>query len=629
MALSSSRYPPSASRDLPRDDPLSPELHSELPATGPYAATPAEDNGELPLTVPKSGSAGSDTGPREGDEGFLAPFGKYELLEVIARGGMGIVYRARDPELGRVVALKTMRTDPTAASDEQVERFRREAQAIAQLNHRHIVPVFEFGVQEGTAYFAMAYVPGGSLAQERQEYRADPRKAAEVMEKVARAVDHAHQHGILHRDLKPSNILLDEDGEPLVADFGLAKFLGTDTDLTQTGNVLGTLHYMSPEQVNGIHSQLGPASDVWALGVMLFELLAGQRPFRGEGREEIFRKILHDEPPSPRQARPGLDRGLEVIIGKCLAKDPARRYASAAELADDLGRWQRGEPLRARPEGWYQRMLRRFRRHPTLTAVGTLLSAFALVLLAILSVTGLTQPRAGDWKFLKAELQARRPVDLIGTEGVPKDYRFLAGASKFADRPAHGAPFTLQGAERSLSMLELLDAPPVATYRIRAQLRSPNTRLGEAGVFLALARRPTIEGTELWYCAAGADYSAGMVRLKLCRASDNRQLSNLDRPGSMFHQVMLLDCRPNAPLTQDDSHEIAVEVTPTNFTLVWDGKRIGGIAGAAVAATWTGPLLPGLPPVLVAAVPPFPASGGMGIYTLGGSASFRRVVVEP
>jgi predicted Ser/Thr protein kinase len=312
-------------------------------------------------------------------------FGDYELLEEIAHGGMGVVFKARQVPLNRVVALK-MILQGTFATEKHVGRFRAEAEAAANLDHPHIVPIYEVGEYEKQQYYAMKFVEGTSLAK---LVRSDPRKEVEGLLPVIRAVHHAHQRGILHRDLKPSNVLVDGHGTCFVTDFGLAKRLAdVDSSFTETGQVLGTPRYMAPEQADG-QKDLTVAADVYSLGVILYERLTGQTPFTGENALTLLRRARELDPPRPSSIRPGLDRDLETVVLKCLEKEPARRYSSAEALADDLDRWFRGEPIEARPVGRLQRLWFWVRRNPALAAaegmaaVGLVaawifLSAFAL-----------------------------------------------------------------------------------------------------------------------------------------------------------------------------------------------------------------------------------------------------------
>ncbi|HVK18730.1 MAG TPA: protein kinase [Fimbriiglobus sp.] len=293
----------------------------------------------------------------------------YRILRELGRGGMGVVYEARQTVLDRVVALKTLL--PGYAVPEELDRFRREAEAIARLDHAHIVPVYEVGESGGVPYFSMKYYAGGSLAQRPRARATDLHADAGLVETVARAVHHAHQRGILHRDLKPSNILLDETGNPHVADFGLAKRFDPNAGGTLASTIVGTPSYIAPEQARG-ERVVTTASDIYGLGAILYELLTGEPPFQGESALATLLAVVDRPPRSPRLANPRVPHDLETICLKCLEKEPARRYASAAELADDLERWRRGDPISARPEGRVESLVRWCRRKPREAAIAVL-----------------------------------------------------------------------------------------------------------------------------------------------------------------------------------------------------------------------------------------------------------------
>lgn len=327
-------------------------------------------------------------------------FGDYELLEEIARGGMGVVYKARQLSLDRIVAVKMMQPG-IVASDEEVRRFRSEATAAANLHHPNIVAIHEIGEQDGLHYFSMDYIEGGSLAGMAAGNPLEEKVAAAHVRTLAGTIQYAHDNGIIHRDLKPSNVLIDRAGQLHITDFGLARTIDRHSSLTATGALLGTPSYMSPEQAEG--GNLGPTTDVYALGVVLYELLAGRPPFQGSTALETIQQVLHAEPVSPRQLRPETSRDLETICLTALRKDPQRRYQTAQAMADDLGRFLRGEPIVARRIGMPARAWRWCRRHPwqaTATA--------ALVVVAALTIASTTVLRGRLFQSLLQQARLQR-----------------------------------------------------------------------------------------------------------------------------------------------------------------------------------------------------------------------------
>ena len=272
----------------------------------------------------------------------------YDILAELGRGGMGVVYKARHVTLNRVVALKMMLSGAHAGATE-LARFRSEARAVARLQHPHIVQIFEVGEHAGLPFFALEFLEAGSLAGRLDGTPWADRRAAELVRKLAAAVQHAHEHGIVHRDLKPANVLLLADGAPKVADFGLAKGVERDGERTQTGAIIGTPNYMAPEQARAAAAEVGPRTDVYALGVILYELLTGRVPFLCATTRDTLEQVREQNPVPPRQQQPKISRDLETICLKCLEKRPEDRYATARDLADDLGRFLAGEPITARP----------------------------------------------------------------------------------------------------------------------------------------------------------------------------------------------------------------------------------------------------------------------------------------
>ncbi|HSR67030.1 MAG TPA: serine/threonine-protein kinase [Acidobacteriota bacterium] len=314
--------------------------------------------------------------------------GDYEILSEIASGGAGVVYRARQISLNRIVALKFLRVGEFATKRE-VERFRAEAEAAARLDHPNIVPVFAVGQLEGRHYFSMKLVEGRSLSEEFARLRQQPRDLVRLLVTIAQAVHHAHQRGLLHRDIKPSNILLDEDGTPYVADFGIAKRIDPGEDRTETGWALGTPAYMAPEQITPSKGEVTVQTDVYGLGCLLYQALAGHQPFQGHNVSEVFRKVMEEAPP-PISKRPGaVPRDLETIALKCLSKEPELRYASALQLADDLERWLNHEPIRARQSNLMERLWLIWRRKPVATSLGAAVILLVVVLAVGASVASL------------------------------------------------------------------------------------------------------------------------------------------------------------------------------------------------------------------------------------------------
>ncbi len=394
----------------------------------------------------------------------LRQFGGYELLSEIARGGMGVVYRARQVSLNRIVAIKTILSGLHAAPGD-VERFYAEAEAAALLDHPGIVPIFDVGEYQGQPYFSMGFVDGRTLADRLTEGPLEARAAAELVRTVCEAVQYAHERDVIHRDLKPGNILLDHDGRPRITDFGLAKCLTDDAGRTATGQMLGTPSYMPPEQAAGRLDAVGPAADIYALGAILYALITGRPPFHAASSVDTLRQVMDNEPVRPSDLAPGTPRDLETIALKCLQKPIAQRYASVRDLGDDLQRFLDGLPIVARPVSRWERGWRWCRRNPYLAVLGG-----AVALLAVISTAaalGFRVQLARAENATQAETVAKQEAVLAKQEATDKlwdSYVVAARAERMSRRS--GQRFN------SLRAIESALALPVPKDRSRDELRT-------------------------------------------------------------------------------------------------------------------------------------------------------------
>jgi serine/threonine-protein kinase len=573
--------------------------------------------------------------PRVEGRQLPAQFGPYLLLEKLGEGGMAVVFKARQVRPNRLVAIKIPRCAPVPGT-EAYQRFHFESEAVARLQHDNIVRIYECGEQEGLPYFSMEYIQGGSLAQKMALAPLPERQAAELVETLARAVHFAHLQGVVHRDLKPGNVLLDHGGSIKLSDFGLAKFQDTDLNLTHAGQRLGTPAYMAPEQVDSNNRQLSSKIDIWALGVILYELLTGRTPFPGEDRDQIFHKILKEEPISPRTANRRCGRSPETIVLKCLEKNPARRY-SAVDLADDLGRWRRGEPILARPLPFVYRLGRALRRHPVRTAAA-LLGAAALALVII--VLARTTPVAD----MEGKLAREEPVTLVGETGMPEYFRWVTGQDSAQASLAQDGSFSVHSMK--LALVELLPRVPLSRYRIRAELRHEQSNDGgEVGIYFSYLLFPTSRGPVHAFCHFAFNdcfdlgdrakrfldvpivaLPPGNTAILRARFYGDPGFSKMDRTfgdiSSSRFQVMRT------------WRSFTIEASPGHVKATWEGQALERALEIesiyrTVEQSVKKNSLPAEFSTFNGVALGFKSQDSLGIYVKRGSASFRHVVVEP
>lgn len=393
-------------------------------------------------------------------------FHRFVLLRELGQGGMGVVYKAFDTHLDRMVALKM--TIPLegnhSANFMKMERFSIEAKAMARLNHVNIISVLEIGEAEQCAYLVMPYLPGGTLSDRLRKFDT-PGKIVSMFANVVSAVQHAHENEVLHRDLKPANILFTKDNEPVVADFGLAKLTEQSMNLTIPGIGLGTPPYMAPEQTPLGNGNVTPVSDIWSLGVLLYELLTKKRPFEGETNYDVYTNIIRKKPIPIRQLDQSIDRNLEAIVMKCLQKRPSDRFQSAEALYQELDRWQKGKPILTRRDNFWEGTKRWVRAHPFFALLTVQL---LLLLLAAPVVYYRLHPDRPLWEQ-QARLEKRKPIQILGPNGEPSWYRWVWSKQSQAGVGDDGH-FVIHSWEK-LALLELIPDPKTDRYRLEAEIR--------------------------------------------------------------------------------------------------------------------------------------------------------------
>lgn len=617
-------------------------------STATAGATPNVDNGETPrpaLAQASRTQVGSTV--MEGFDLHLASYptrlGKYIISERLGFGGMGVVFKAVDPDLNRVVAVKTIRAG-LFADEDQVQRFYNEARAIAHFRHPNIVQIYEIDRDAGQHYFTMEFAAGGALSRRHAEVRArGPKASAELIEKIARAVHFAHEQKLVHRDLKPGNILLDDKGEPLVSDFGLVKYVEGDTSLTGSGQAVGTLPYMSPEQVAGEKDKIGIGSDIWAIGVMLFELLAGQRPFCGKSKEETSSAIRERPMPSLRKINPSLDRDLETIVGRCLEKHADERYKSALELAEDLQAWREGRPIRARPWPAHVRIWRLMRRRPLAATALSLMFTLVIGTAIAVALFLLRDPDAWE-KDVQGNLEAGQPVTLIGNTGGPAGHRWPIKA----DPRTHAAvtPDQLFGAHaEGVALVELLGEPGISSFRFEAEIKHETDQIDRCvGLYLGHQRHAAPAGEVHVLLAIQFNSTQD------ARARHKDLLKRIGQPppeGNRFDVEPLLIFEGKHPINIPVSpryhfiHEggpkwrrLVVEATTAGLQVTFDDFVVGkwrwqefhDMCDKHMALMHANP---NLGPRVRGVVPRVSARGGLGLYLNDSSALFRNVKITP
>jgi TolB-like protein/tetratricopeptide (TPR) repeat protein/tRNA A-37 threonylcarbamoyl transferase component Bud32 len=538
----------------------------------------------------RAGIEGKGEGSRETFESILLEanvsdtpwrLGHYEILEEIGRGGMGVIYRARQQHSRRTVAVKRVLAHQVN-SHETLERFRREAEAVASLDHPNILPIYEVSESEdGLPYFSMKYATGGSLRTAAPALRKNPRECVRLMAKVARAIDYAHGKGILHRDLQPGNILLDENGEPMVSDFGLAKWLDQSSDLTRTLETLGTPGYIAPEQAEYRAADLTSAADIYSLGAILFYLLAGRPPFVGPNVLHVIHKAAATPAPPLRSLVPSLDRDLETIVGRCLEPDPKARYQTAGALADDLEHWLQHEPIRAKHVGPFTRGRKWVRRNPSTTVLVTLLVALAVGMSVMIWDRELPRPLpqgSVGIAVLPFENVSGDAESAAFTDGV--QHEILNDLAKIADLKVIGRTSVMQyksGGERNLRQIanelgvtHVVEGSVLRTanrVRISAQLIEAKTgrSIWMRNYDRTLADSVTLEGDLATEIATAVGTTLGPQEKALVTAAPTNNATAYD--AYLSGRVFASEDQTESALR---SYQKAVELDPS-FALAWAG----------------------------------------------------------
>jgi predicted Ser/Thr protein kinase len=562
---------------------------------------------------------------------------RYELLEKIGRGGMGVVHKARQIRLGRIVAVKMIRAGEDADPEER-QRFHREAKSIAQLRHPNIVQVYAVGEQDGQPFFSMEYADGGNLAQKIAGKPLPAQQAAAWLESLARAMYYAHQQKIVHRDLKPSNVVLTADGVPKITDFGLAKWLEGAAPSTQDGTIVGTASYMAPEQAAGRVKETGPLSDVYALGAILYEMLTGRPPFHAETSLKTMQLVQTQEPVRPRTLNPKLDPELEAVCLKCLEKEPRRRYASAEALAVDLERWLRGDATLARPQRWPWRILRAMRRPPIRKVAAAFLVGFSAVIgvIAFLTIQAFfpsptreevqAKQREQQWQENDNALAAGQRVQIVDLTGQPPKYRWITEGDMQRAFAAPDGTFSVECWE--LGLLELLPDPKHSHYRFSAEVRHEeySREEGQVGLYFAYSRSDIPRGVTHYFCELAFNDLIDYTRIPKFEGYNQLRLSAVRYPPRARRQCVLTPITPAVALSAPKPwRKLAVEMSPQEIRVFWEEKCTGKLSRDELKTYVSSS------PIVNAdnVKPEFAPNSPLGLYVYCGMASFRHIIVEP
>jgi len=512
-------------------------------------------SGTVPAVVPVA-----DEGPRH--------FGRYELVAPLGRGAMGVVWKARDPSLDRVVALKLI-VAGQFADEQEIERFRKEARAAAQLSHPNAVPVYEVGEHDGQPYFTMELVEGQSLAELVRGVPLPPARAARYAREIADAIHSAHALGIVHRDLKPSNVLVYKLDRPRVTDFGLARRVVDVDTAASLAAMVGTPSYMSPEQALG--QKADARSDVYGVGAIVYELLTGRPPFRADSVIDTVRQVIDVDPATPRLLNRKVPRDLETLCLKCLAKDPAQRYPSAADLRDDLGRFLEGAPIRARPLSRAARLGRWARRNPTLATLGAMLAAL-LALMAVAAVLARRDTvqanafaargvasslllRLGEWSA-RLRVAATDPalVAALRANDRPAMERWLAALRENGGLPSDTA-FILDPSAHGIARSPIADQYLALDYAPRDYFRGALLHGAADPVHVSAAYESRIDG-KLKFALSSAvrDDSGGVLAVLIVSSTTDATLGVSNLQADVRKVVVLGPLDPNYPSGQPRSY---------------------------------------------------------------------------